>query len=234
METDRREKRKGFSISAAEVFKARLKHKDRFATTATDIPGVSARHEPAVEVSLARKTAARLLGLAEGLRRVKAATEAAKKQKGDDEKELKGILKEHEGLTGIQSEAHNLKLNAVPTVEYDLDLLRVSLGARFPTFVDESIVVTIDPGATANARGRWTESRVRGLFTAAFGHRGVSEDRVREGIQIKTEYTVHRDELEKAVARDEVTLVEGAVTIGRDYTIGVVPLHGNQPSEPEI
>ena len=79
METD--PVKKGFRIPAAEIFKARLKHRDRFAPTPTEIPGVSTMHEPAAEISLPKRKAARLLNLAVMLRQIKAAAEAAKKRK---------------------------------------------------------------------------------------------------------------------------------------------------------
>ena len=227
------EREQGKKPSVREIFAARVSHRKRYLPASTEIPGVSIRREPAVQVSSDTATVWRLLSLAQRLFQIKGESADLEIKKVDAEKDVVTIVRANEGLLGVQSEPHNVGLSAFPSTNYDIEKLRESLGADFSTYVEETVVAEFHPTALANARGPFEQPRLENLLIRAFGHRGVSEKQLKGGMHVETKYKVHTDTLERAVADGKATLVDGAVTIGETYTIKVDPLHKTHPTEPQ-
>lgn len=215
-------------LSIEDVLKKRRK-KETYDVVPTYIEGVALRVEAGVgeKLDILKKTIGRLAIVGADFAARKARLKELTKQQEEPEEEIKGIAQTHEGLRGVQSELDNFKLNVFPrpSITWNVELLKESLGIVYPSVVSEDLAVSISiPLGYKTKKGPLDsellqEALIKGLV-------GLGLPKAELGLIVDPQVVPRVDEAKLAdlLAAGRVSLLEGAGEVTETWAITVDPL----------
>ena len=184
--------------------------RDRFATQSTEIPGVSLRIEPGVEVDILKQTIKEFFETARIFASNKFQLDRIAVQQTSMDKEIKTTAEAHNGLRGVQSEADNFKLTVIPKVhvDYNLPLVKESAGPAYSSIVHEDVIVTISvPVGVQTKKGPADSEKLQQALTNALVRLGFEETDLPKFVNVEVVGRVDEKRLIEMEEKKQITLV---------------------------
>lgn len=206
----------------------RKMNRKRFETSPTHLEGTQLRKEPGIELDILRKTIEEFYDLAKNFAIVEENLQRLAEAKHNVRERIIKIVWTNAGLRGIISKKENFVLTVFPSeeVSWNRELLKKSLGIRYPDLVGEKLwfVVSIPVGYKTETGTTISEGVLEEAVVKALTNLGISTPELAKIFRKTVYLNVAEKKLDKLISENEIELQPGARKSEITWNVKVDPL----------
>jgi hypothetical protein len=215
------------SLSPSEALVKKAK-KPRYESIATHLEGRFLRAIKGERPTLTRSNLGKIAATGRKLATIDTKIAELQAERLPLEQEAIDFVKEHEGVSGLESVTHNFRLSIFARYDvdnYDIEKLRGILGAAYSTVIGEGLTTTVSvPFGLETSAGLLDAEKIQGAFTSGLVGIGLTEKQISQFVNTQPFLEVKEKQLGQLIINDQVDLPSDVATVTEEWSATTAPL----------